>query len=439
MIRCNLARAAPALAAVLLLLAERVRRRRQPSDHTHDRRGHHHDDADHGPAPRPRARRSQHHHDGGGRRPAHRGGLRRWSGGRRRPAATVQVGEKVRLRVESDVADEVHVHTYDLRADVGPGQPADHRVRDLHPRPPRGRAGEEAQAAAGAGGAMTPSSPSWPTGIGGRTDLPLPAWMFRYGAAAAVLVSFAALALFWPDGPPRGRGRWPCRWASPGRRRACLAVVARALGLAVFVASCWRRPPSATTQASRNLAPVVVYVTFWVGLAFVSGFVGRRVAGAQPVRHPGRRSAQRLRRTPRRSGRRRRQPTGPDGEADEAERGDEAGGATTPRPMTRRSGLLAGRRWGCWRSCGSSSCTPTGPSRGSCSSSWRPTRVVMLAAAARYGPAAGCARGEAFAALFGVAGPRGPPPPRRRRAGCGSGPPFVGLAALGGGPGSRPW
>lgn len=37
---------------------------------------------------------------------------------------SVQIGEKVRLRIESDVADEVHVHTYDLRAAVAPGQPA---------------------------------------------------------------------------------------------------------------------------------------------------------------------------------------------------------------------------------------------------------------------------------------------------------------------------
>ncbi len=40
------------------------------------------------------------------------------AGGPRRE--TVRLGEKVRLRVASDVADEVHVHTYDLRADVVP-------------------------------------------------------------------------------------------------------------------------------------------------------------------------------------------------------------------------------------------------------------------------------------------------------------------------------
>jgi ABC-type glycerol-3-phosphate transport system substrate-binding protein len=37
---------------------------------------------------------------------------------------TVDAGERVRIRVESDVADEVHVHGYDLKKDVAPGKPA---------------------------------------------------------------------------------------------------------------------------------------------------------------------------------------------------------------------------------------------------------------------------------------------------------------------------
>jgi hypothetical protein len=37
---------------------------------------------------------------------------------------TVATGEKVRIRVQSDVADEVHVHSYDLKKDVAPGKPA---------------------------------------------------------------------------------------------------------------------------------------------------------------------------------------------------------------------------------------------------------------------------------------------------------------------------
>lgn len=38
---------------------------------------------------------------------------------------TVELGQKVRLRVTSDVAEEVHVHTYDVVADVAAGQTAE--------------------------------------------------------------------------------------------------------------------------------------------------------------------------------------------------------------------------------------------------------------------------------------------------------------------------
>lgn len=38
---------------------------------------------------------------------------------------TVRLGEKVSLRVTSDVAEEVHVHTYDVMADVAAGQMAE--------------------------------------------------------------------------------------------------------------------------------------------------------------------------------------------------------------------------------------------------------------------------------------------------------------------------
>lgn len=41
---------------------------------------------------------------------------------------TVRLGEKVRIRVTSDLADEVHVHTYEVRAAVAPGQVAEVEV-----------------------------------------------------------------------------------------------------------------------------------------------------------------------------------------------------------------------------------------------------------------------------------------------------------------------
>jgi heme/copper-type cytochrome/quinol oxidase subunit 2 len=41
----------------------------------------------------------------------------------------IRQGERVVLVVKSDVADEVHVHGYDLSAEVAPGQPARVRFR----------------------------------------------------------------------------------------------------------------------------------------------------------------------------------------------------------------------------------------------------------------------------------------------------------------------
>ena len=36
----------------------------------------------------------------------------------------VDIGQKVRIRVQADRSEEVHVHGYDLKADVAPGRPA---------------------------------------------------------------------------------------------------------------------------------------------------------------------------------------------------------------------------------------------------------------------------------------------------------------------------
>ena len=47
-------------------------------------------------------------------------------GGSRRE--TVRLGERVRLRVTSDVDDEVHVHTYDAKVAVMAGRPAELEV-----------------------------------------------------------------------------------------------------------------------------------------------------------------------------------------------------------------------------------------------------------------------------------------------------------------------
>ena len=118
-------------------------------------------------------------------------------------------------------------------------------------------------------------------GVGGRSDLPLPAWLFAYGAGFAVLISFVALGILWPK--PR------LAKAAIGRDVPMVRVVEvaatlllRAVGLFVYgvvlVACLW-----GTDIGASNVAPYVVYVTFWVGLQLVSFVAGDVWAALNPL------------------------------------------------------------------------------------------------------------------------------------------------------------
>jgi hypothetical protein len=117
-------------------------------------------------------------------------------------------------------------------------------------------------------------------GIGGRTDLPLSVWMFGYGAAAALVVSFAALAIFWPEArlEPVRRGAAKADVTpvagddDPAGRTGPGGLVLRALGVVAFVVVL-AAAAIGDDLVSRNLAPAVVYIAFWVGLTVVCGLV----------------------------------------------------------------------------------------------------------------------------------------------------------------------
>jgi hypothetical protein len=110
-------------------------------------------------------------------------------------------------------------------------------------------------------------------GIGGRSDLPLPLWMFAYGAATALLISFVALRVLWPR--PRldaaARGRVAPAWVATAT--GATGVVGRVLGVAIF-ALLLGAAAFGSSSAAANLAPVAVYVLFWVGVALVSAVAG---------------------------------------------------------------------------------------------------------------------------------------------------------------------
>jgi hypothetical protein len=118
-------------------------------------------------------------------------------------------------------------------------------------------------------------------GVGGRTDLPVPTWMVGYGAAAVLLISFAGLAVFWRNerlekarpGPLLAKGGSPAS-------RATLAAT-RAFGLAFFVLLL-AAALFGVDRPLENLAPITIYVTFWVGLTIICALVGDLYALLDP-------------------------------------------------------------------------------------------------------------------------------------------------------------
>jgi hypothetical protein len=112
-------------------------------------------------------------------------------------------------------------------------------------------------------------------GIGGRSDLPIPLWMAMYGGAAAVLISFFALTLFWRE--PRlvdsGRGIvFPPgldRLLSSRATRALARAIGAFFWLAMLVVSL-----GGANDSSLNPAPYWFYIWFWVGLVPLSVLFG---------------------------------------------------------------------------------------------------------------------------------------------------------------------
>ena len=130
----------------------------------------------------------------------------------------------------------------------------------------RGRAGAAA-AALLAAAACAPASAA-AHGLGGRADLPVPAWLFSWAAGAVLVVSFLGIAALWRT--PRlevARER-----ALAGAPRA-LEVLAGAVGVALF-ALVVVSGLAGSADPLDNLAPTAIFVAFWVGVPLASALVG---------------------------------------------------------------------------------------------------------------------------------------------------------------------
>jgi hypothetical protein len=142
-------------------------------------------------------------------------------------------------------------------------------------------------------------------GVVQRADLPIPEYLFAWGAAIVLVVSFLGLAALWPR--PRLEDTTSRPLGGFGRALASTPaqIVAGAIGLALLALTIWAG--FAGRQGPQdNFAPTFVYVIFWVGLAFASlvfgdvyrafspwragaraaGWLASRTRGGRPLAHP---------------------------------------------------------------------------------------------------------------------------------------------------------
>ena len=112
-------------------------------------------------------------------------------------------------------------------------------------------------------------------GIGGVRDLPVPLWLFFYGAGLVLVLSFVALGALWrrPVLERRQQGRalpaWLQRFLLGWEVRFALGAVSVGLLVLVFAAALLGEDSVAV-----NLAPTFVYVVFWLGLVPVVVLLG---------------------------------------------------------------------------------------------------------------------------------------------------------------------
>lgn len=120
-------------------------------------------------------------------------------------------------------------------------------------------------------------------GIGGRLDLPVPVSYFAVGAGLVVALSFGLLAILWPrprlqDGPRYRRVRLPGIGLAWGSARI-LGVMALVLVVAAGLVQL-----SSGSGSGPTVAPVLVWVVFWLVIPFVSVLLGNLYAAVNPWR-----------------------------------------------------------------------------------------------------------------------------------------------------------
>ncbi len=112
-------------------------------------------------------------------------------------------------------------------------------------------------------------------GIGTVKDLPVPTWLFYWGGAAVLVVSFVALGALWrePLLARHSRGRPTAGWLSRFVLSTPLRVAVQTVSVLLF-ALVFATALDGDRDPFRNLAPTWIYVVFWLGVPLLSVLFG---------------------------------------------------------------------------------------------------------------------------------------------------------------------
>jgi len=124
--------------------------------------------------------------------------------------------------------------------------------------------------------------------LAARQDLPVPAWLFAWGASIVLIVSFFALAAAWRK-PRFEQQHWRALGAglsralvSPPLQVLCGLIGVFLLGVAVYAGL------RGTEAPDRNFALTFFFVTAWLGFPFFSAIFGDLFRPFNPWRAVGR-------------------------------------------------------------------------------------------------------------------------------------------------------
>src|SRR5262249_23854322 len=138
-------------------------------------------------------------------------------------------------------------------------------------------------AAAAIGGIATPAAAH---GFGQRYELPLPLSLYLFGAGAAVALSFVIFGLFVRRAPlSRVRPQVDLLATPLGRLivNPVLIVALKLVPLVLLAVTIWAGY-FGNQNPYRNISPTLVWIIWWVGMAYVSAFLGDIWAFINPWR-----------------------------------------------------------------------------------------------------------------------------------------------------------